>query len=301
MADAFTATPGRLDSVLARLAALPRADVQRAIAAGGVTVDGQVRPKSYRLGGGEEILATIDPDPPLTPEGPPVEVRHDDEHLMIIAKPAGLVTHPTATRRTGTLVNRLLGMQVELSSVGGPLRPGIVHRLDAGTSGLMVVAHTDLAHEALAAMFKAHAVERRYLAMVRGDLEHESFGIDAPLGRRQDKVVVDRTGGRAARTEFRVLERFGFATLVEAAPATGRTHQIRVHLTEIGHPILGDRAYRGGGEDATSLELTRPFLHSRRIAFVHPVATGRIEIDEPAPADLERAIGLARDRRDLRP
>ncbi len=301
MPEAYTATPGRLDSVLAQLAGLPRADVQRAIAAGGVTVDGKARPKSHRLAGGESIVAAIDRDPPLEPEGPPLEVRRDDEYLMVVNKPAGLVTHPTTTRRSGTLVNRLLGMGVELSTLGGPLRPGIVHRLDAGTSGLMVIAHGDAAHEALAAMFKAHSVDRRYVAMTRGDVEHEAFAVDAPLGRRQDRVVVDRTGGREARTEFRVEERFGFATLLRATPTTGRTHQIRVHLAEIGHPILGDRAYRGGGEDAVALGLSRPFLHSERIAFAHPMTDERIEIEEPLPDDLERAIGHARGRRDLQP
>ena len=173
-------------------------------------------------------------------------VRYRDPHLLVIAKPAGLVTHPTEQRRTGTLVNRLLGMQEPLSTLAGPLRPGIVHRLDAGTSGLMIVAATDEGHAPLAAMFKDHEVERRYLALARGVVEHDDFSVEAPLGRRGGRVVVDHTQGRGAETGFTVAERLGTATLLEAAPRTGRTHQIRVHLQAIGHPIVGDRAYGGG-------------------------------------------------------
>ncbi len=171
-------------------------------------------------------------------------VRFEDEHLLVIAKPPGLITHPTERRRTGTLVNRLLGMDVPLSSAGGPLRPGIVHRLDAGTSGLMVVAKTDEAHEALVAMFRHHDVDRRYLALVRGSVEHDAFAVDAALGRHAARVVLDATGGRPAETRFEVRERPGSLTLLEAAPRTGRTHQIRVHLSSIGHPVLGDRVVR---------------------------------------------------------
>ena len=163
------------------------------------------------------------------------------------------------------MVNRLLGMQVPLSAVGGPLRPGIVHRLDVGTSGLMIVAITDEAHDALAAMMKRHDVERRYLALVRGGVEHDSFAVDAPLGRRADRVVVDRTEGREAETAFEVQERLEGSTLLEAAPRTGRTHQIRVHLQAIEHPILGDRTYGGTGDLARRLGLERPFLHSSSI------------------------------------
>jgi 23S rRNA pseudouridine1911/1915/1917 synthase len=293
--------PGRLDAVVARLTGVPRADVQRAVAAGRVTVDGLERPKSFRLQGGERIEADLAAEDALAAEEPAVPVRYADEHLLVIAKPAGLVTHPTENRRTGTLVNQLLGMGVPLSAGSSHLRPGIVHRLDAGTSGLMVVACTDEAHEALTALLREHAIERRYLALVRGDPDHDAFAVDAPLGRRLDKVIVDHTDGREAETAFEVRERFGDATLLEAAPRTGRTHQIRVHLRAIGHPILGDRAYGGGGADATALGLARPFLHSWRIAFDHPFTGRRIELEEPLPDDLETALGRARARRDLRP
>ena len=299
--ESLTGEAGRLDAVLARLSGAPRADVQRAILAGRVTVDGTSRPKSFRLEGGERLEFDLADVEALVPEEPGVPVRYADDHLLVIAKPAGLITHPTENRRAGTLVNRLLGMGVPLSTRGGPLRPGIVHRLDVGTSGLMVVACTDEAHDAVAAMLRVHAIERRYLALVRGDPDHTSFAVDAPLGRRLDKVIVDHTDGREAETSFEVRERFGGSALLEAVPRTGRTHQIRVHLRAIGHPILGDRAYGGGGADATALGLGRPFLHSWRIAFDHPVTGARIELEEPLPDDLETALRRARARRDLRP
>jgi 23S rRNA pseudouridine1911/1915/1917 synthase len=293
-AEELVAGPGRLDTVVAALIGVPRADVQRAIAAGHVRVDGERRPKSFRLSGGERLDVELIGEPPIAPEGPPVPVRFEDDHLAVIAKPAGLVTHPTQRRRTGTLVNRLLGMGIALSDLGGPLRPGIVHRLDAGTSGLMVVAKTDEAHERLAAMFRSHAVERRYLALVRGRVEHEAFAVDAPLGRRAARVVVDPATGRGAETAFAIRERLPHATLVEASPKTGRTHQIRVHLAAVGHPILGDRAYGGAGDDARRLVLARPFLHAWRIAFDHPITGERVEVEEPLPEDLARALRRAR-------
>jgi 23S rRNA pseudouridine1911/1915/1917 synthase len=294
--ERFQGSTGRLDIVLTALTGAGRADVQRAIADGRVMVDGEPRAKSFRLTGGEILEVDLGDVEPLAAEGPPVPVRYQDEHLMVVAKPAGLVTHPTQGRRSGTLVNRLLGMGVPLSSVGGPLRPGIVHRLDAGTSGLMMVALTDEAHVALAAMLKIHVVERHYLALVRGTTEHRDFSVDAPLGRRADRVVVDHTEGREAETAFQARERLSHATLLEATPRTGRTHQIRAHLRAIGHPILGDRSYGGGGDDAKALGLTRPFLHSWRIAFDHPVTGQRIEREEPLPEELETALDLARAR-----
>jgi 23S rRNA pseudouridine1911/1915/1917 synthase len=290
----LTGEAGRLDAVVARLTGLPRADVQRAIGAGKVLVDGAPRPKSHRLRGGERLAIDVDPDEPLPPEGPAVPIRFEDEHLAVVAKPAGLVTHPAAGRRDGTLVNRLLGMGVPLAPAGGPLRPGIVHRLDAGTSGLLVVAKTDEAFEALRASFRHHRVERRYLALVRGVVANDAFVVDAPLGRRAARIVVDATEGRRAETSFQVRERFEGATLLEARPHTGRTHQIRVHLAAVGHPILGDRAYGGGGDDARELGLDRPFLHAWRLALAHPLRPEAIELEEPLPSDLVSALDLAR-------
>ena len=278
---------------------IPRADAQRAIAAGRVTVEDRERPKSFRLAGGEVVRVDLGAPADVAPEPGGVPVRYRDEHLLVIAKPAGLVTHPTAARRSGTLVNRLLGMNVPLSAIGGPLRPGIVHRLDAGTSGLMIVAADDTAHEAVQAALRRHDVDRRYLALVRGRTEHETFTVDAPLGRRGSRVVVRPETGRDAATAFEVRERLPVGTLLEAAPRTGRTHQIRVHLRAIGHPILGDARYGGGGDEARALDLRRPFLHSWRIGFDHPVTGARVEVEEPLPEDLASALEAA--RRDLRP
>lgn len=291
----LVADPGRLDAVIARLTGVTRSDVQRAIAAGEVTVDGEVRPKSHRLRGGEIVVAVVPASGPVAPGGPPVPVRYRDDDVAVVAKPAGMVTHPTTVRREGTLVNSLLAMGVPLAPAGGELRPGIVHRLDVGTSGLIVVAETDRAYEALGRAVRRHDLDRRYLALVRGEPAHAAFSVEAPLGRRAARIVVDRTEGRPSETSFEVRERLGNATLLEAAPLTGRTHQIRVHLRSIGHPILGDRAYGGWGDDARRLGLTRPFLHAWRLAFEHPVTGERIELEEPLPRDLGSALSMARE------
>jgi 23S rRNA pseudouridine1911/1915/1917 synthase len=297
--EEFSATPGRLDVVLATLTGAPRADVQRAIADGRVTVDGAHRPKSHRLAGGERLAIDLRTDAPLEPGGSPLPLRYRDEHLVVVAKPPGLVTHPTESRRTPTVVNGLLAMGVALAPAGGTLRPGIVHRLDAGTSGLLIVASTDEAFAGLQAQLRRHEVDRRYLALVRGAPAHDAFAVDAPLGRRAERIVVDRIEGRAAATAFEVRERLARTTLVEAIPRTGRTHQIRVHLSAVGHPIVGDRRYGGGGDEARRLGLERPFLHSWRLSFVHPITDVRIELEESLPPDLTDA--LTRARADQRP
>jgi 23S rRNA pseudouridine1911/1915/1917 synthase len=293
--EVYVGEPGRLDAVLARLTGAARADIQRAIVAGDVTVNGAARQKSFLLEGGERLEVRLGYSEALEPEPGGVPIRWRDDDLMVISKPAGLVTHPTENHRTGTLVNRLLAMDVPLSSVGGPLRPGIVHRLDAGTSGLMLVALTDRAHEAIQTMMRSHLVGRRYLALVRGHVENDLFAVDAPLGRKADRVVIDHTEGRDAETGFEVRERFENATLLDATPKTGRTHQIRVHLRAIGHPILGDRAYGGLGDDAKLLGLTRPFLHSWQLAFDHPLTGESIQLEEPLPEDLATALIRVRD------
>ncbi len=294
MNEAFEAEPGRLDAVVSAHLGVPRAEVQRAIAAGAVLVDGSPREKSHRLAGGERIEVDLAPSAELPAEGPPLDLAWRDEHLLVVRKPAGLPTHPTENRRGGTVVNRLLGMGIPLATRGGPLRPGIVHRLDAGTSGLLVVASDDETFVGLAAMFKRHEAGRAYLALVRGSVPHDRFDVDAPLGRAGARIRLDATAGREASTAFEVRERFDRATLLGAEPRTGRTHQIRVHLSSIGHPILGDRRYGGGGDDARELGLERPFLHAWRIAFDHPITGERIDLEDPLPPDLRRALERAR-------
>jgi 23S rRNA pseudouridine1911/1915/1917 synthase len=299
MPETHRARPGRLDAVVAALTGSTRADAQRAIAEGRVLVDGQARSRSFRLSGEETIVVELAAARPLEGGGDPVPIRYRDDHLLVVVKPAGVLTHPTAATREGTLVNRLLAMDVPLAGAGGALRPGIVHRLDVGTSGLLLVASTDEAFRALRAMLQRHDVGRRYLALVRGRTAHEDFRVEAPLGRRAAHIVVDHVGGRASTTAFVVRERLDATTLLEAAPRTGRTHQIRVHLQAVGHPILGDRRYGGGGDLARRLGLDRPFLHSWRIDLVHPFTEERIRAEEPLPADLADALARARD--DLRP
>lgn len=293
-AISFQVGPGRLDAVVAAKLGLARAEVQRAIAEGRVTVDGLVRPKSFRLSGGEEVEAEFRSPGEVEPEPGALAVLHQDRHLMVVSKPPGLPTHPTAARRTGTLVNRLLSLGVPLSSMGGANRPGIVHRLDAGTSGLIVVAKDDATHAALSEVFRRHEVDRRYLALVRGRVNHADMLIEAPLGRDRARVRVRPVTGRDAATRVLVRERLPRSTLVEARPRTGRTHQIRVHLSAVGHSVLGDRAYGGGGEDAAALGLARPFLHSWRLAFDHPATGERIELEDPLPPDLAEALRRAR-------
>jgi 23S rRNA pseudouridine1911/1915/1917 synthase len=292
--ESFVAEPGRLDAVVAARLRVPRAEVQRAIVQGAVVVDGRQRPKSFRLAGGERVEVRRTGAPDLAPDPTPLTILFEDPYLLVVSKPAGVVTHPTASRRTGTLVNRLLGAGVHLAAAGGPDRPGIVHRLDVGTSGAMLVAKDERTYGALADLFRRHAVDRTYLALVRGRVGPEASLVEAPLARRRARIGIATATGREASTELLVRERMGRATLMEARPRTGRTHQIRVHLSAIGHPVLGDRAYGGGGDDAHRLGLTRPFLHSWRIAFAHPITGESIELEDPLPSDLARALDLAR-------
>ena len=292
----FVASPGRLDAVLASLTGVPRATVQRAIDRGRVLVDGERRPKSHRLRGGERIEADLGGDAEVAGEPGGVPIRYEDDRLAVVAKPAGLLTHPTTTRRTGSLVNRLLAMEMPLSSIGAPDRPGIVHRLDRGTSGLLIVAKDDEAHARLVRMLAAREVARWYLALVRGSPPHDTFTVEAPLGRSRTRVTLRAGTGVDATTAFQVRERLDRAAFLEARPKTGRTHQIRVHLRSVGHPILGDRVYGGAGEDAARLGLDRPFLHAWRLSFAHPFTGEPVEVEEPLPSDLQRALDRARAR-----
>jgi 23S rRNA pseudouridine1911/1915/1917 synthase len=291
----FHAGPGRLDVVVAKRLGIPRAEIQRHIDEGRILVEGQARPKSFRLAGGERIEVSLREPGDLLTDPEPVKVLFQDEYLLVVSKPAGVVTHPSPSHRTGTLVNRLLSLGVPLSRAGGADRLGIVHRLDVGTSGAMVVAKDDGTHLALADLFRRHLVERHYLALARGRVEQDHFLLEAPLGRRGARIQVKAATGKDSATEFVVRERLPRATLLEAMPKTGRTHQIRVHLAALGHPILGDRAYGGAGPDAERLGLDRPFLHSWRIAFDHPVTRERIEIEDGLPEDLEAALVRARE------
>lgn len=281
----------RLDAALARWLDEPRARAQRRIAGGEVTVDGAVAAKSHRLGPGERVRVA-EPPPAASPAAPePVPVRWRDEHLLVVAKPAGLVVHPGAGVAEGTLVHALQAMGEELAPGDDPDRPGVVHRLDRGTSGLLVVARTEVAREALQAALAERAVRRRYWALVEGVPRERAAVIDAPIVRHPRKRTVFTTGpdGRPAVTRYEVTAEHGRAAELDVGLETGRTHQVRVHLSAIGHPVCGDRAY-GASPLGERLGLERPALHAAAISFDHPVTGEPIEVTEALPADLSDAV-----------
>jgi 23S rRNA pseudouridine1911/1915/1917 synthase len=288
----------RLDRAVALITGWTRREVEELVAAGAVLLDGEPVPKSRRLVTGSVIELLADPEVAGAPEADPsvpVDVRHEDADVIVVSKPAGLVVHPGAGHPDGTLVNGLLARFPELASVGDPARPGIVHRLDRDTSGLLAIARSTRAYDALVAMLAAHEVTRCYRALVWGAFDVRRGVIDAPIGRsvRRPTRMAVREGGRDARTVFEVIAAFPdpAVTLLECRLETGRTHQIRVHLQAVGHPVVGDAAY-GGARPA--LAVPRPFLHAGRLAFSHPVTGAPIEVVDPIPDDLEAVLtGLA--------
>jgi 23S rRNA pseudouridine1911/1915/1917 synthase len=291
----------RLDEVVAELAGVSRAQAARWAGDGLVEVDGRPRAKSHRLSGGERLAWSPPPAPPAgapLAEDRPLAVRYEDDRLLVVAKPAGLVVHPGPGHPAGTLVNALLGRpQTSLSGGGGGAdRPGIVHRLDKDTSGLLLVAKDDATHLALARDLAAHRVERRYLALVQGRLPAETGTVDAPVGRhpRDRKRMAVVPGGRRAVTSWRVLETFPAVQLAEASLETGRTHQVRVHLASLRHPLVGDRTYGADPALAARLGVARPFLHAWRLAFAHPADGHRVELTEPLPPDLQAVLDRLR-------
>jgi len=301
----FTVPPAeageRLDAFLARVSGLSRARVQRLMEDGFVLVDGRPQKPRHRIAPGQRVEVRI-PDPTplaLVPERIPLDILHEDADLIVLNKPAGLVVHPGAGRMSGTLVHALLAHCRSLPGIGGVERPGIVHRLDRDTSGVLVIAKTDLAHQALSQQFKARQVQKRYLALVHGEMAVGAGRIEAPIGRREHdrkRMGVRREGGREARTHFRVLRRLPGMTLVELNLETGRTHQIRVHLAHIHHPVVGDQVYGGrrerrqaaGSEDRAP----RQMLHAWRLGFRHPRTGLWLEFLAPIPEDFRQASGV---------
>jgi 23S rRNA pseudouridine1911/1915/1917 synthase len=286
----------RVDVVLADRAKVTRTLAQRALKAGDVTVNGASARSSYRLEAGDAIAGEV-PEPVFAAPGPediPITIRYSDERVIVVSKPAGLVTHPASGHHSGTLVNALLNMGIPLAARGST-RPGIVHRLDKDTSGLLLVAKDDAAQAGLVDALRARRIARRYLALVRGVPGSPSGTIDAPLGRhparRQKMAVV--SGGRPSVSHYALLEAVTGMALLEVTLETGRTHQIRVHLSHLGHPVMGDRTYGGASEQATALGLERPFLHAWRLTFPHPDDGRMIEVADPLPADLTEALRRA--------
>ncbi|MEO6121103.1 MAG: RluA family pseudouridine synthase [Acidimicrobiales bacterium] len=287
----------RVDRVVALLSGLPRAEVAGLVASGAVRVAGRpVVARSRRLVEGEELEFDVPPPvaPPALERDPTVVVAvvYQDDDVLVVDKPAGLIVHPGAGHGRGTLVQGLLARYPELAGVGEPARPGIVHRLDKGTSGLLAVARSAVAYSSLVAQLQARTVERRYLALVWGRVEADAGLVDAPVGRgsRDPTRMAVSSSGREARTRYQVLERYRRpvpVTLVECRLETGRTHQVRVHLAAIGHPLVGDSGY-GGARPA--IPTPRPFLHARDLAFDHPVTGLRLAFTSAVPAELAEVL-----------
>jgi 23S rRNA pseudouridine1911/1915/1917 synthase len=310
----------RLDRFLAaQFDSVSRSRLQLLIEQGDVLVDGQREKPSFKLCGGERIVITAEPHPaPLkaVPEAIPLEVVYEDDDLAVINKPAGMMVHTGSgrnddARSRGTLVNALLYRFKTLSSTGGALRPGIVHRLDKNTSGLIVVAKNDRAHAALGAMFAGRRIQKTYLALVHGAVVREKGTINAAVGRdpvRRTRMTTHfRENARSAISHYEVMRRlvtrFGKFTLLSVRIETGRTHQIRVHLASIGHPVVGDTLYGGAAQftaqasakqartarrkmDSESLRLGRNFLHAARLEFTHPLTAKLLHLEAPLPEDL---------------
>jgi 23S rRNA pseudouridine1911/1915/1917 synthase len=299
----------RLDRFLvSQLPALSRSKIQSLMEEGRVRVDGVARKASHRIESGESITIEVPPPPPagVAPESIPLEILYEDDDLAVINKPAGMVVHPGAGANSGTMVGALLnrfGGSPGLSSVGGPLRPGIVHRLDKGTSGAIVIAKSDGAHRKLVEDFRTRRVQKTYLALLHGKLKENAGSVDLPIARdlrRRTRMTARRRAGREARTDWRARLRLDGFTLIEADLRTGRTHQIRVHFSALGCPVVGDTLYgaprreRAGSETLAPLE--RNFLHSARLAFAQPTTGKRIDVRAPLPAELQnylKALGHA--------
>jgi len=299
----------RLDSWLAERLDLSRTRVARLISDGEVLLNDAPPRKAEPLKEGDELRVTIPAPEPSTVEGEdlPLRIVWQDEHLLVVDKAAGMVVHPAPGHRSGTLVNALLHHVRDLSGIGGTLRPGIVHRLDRDTSGLLVVAKDDPTHQGLADLLKRRKIRRLYLAASWGHLQSPMLKVEAPIGRdpsdRKRMAVVEE--GRRAVTHLRVRESWRSAELLDVGLETGRTHQIRVHLAHLGHPVVGDEVYGAGWERgmggvnrgwaaALARRVGRQFLHAHRLSFVHPITGERLRLEAPLPADLEAVANWAR-------
>jgi 23S rRNA pseudouridine1911/1915/1917 synthase len=298
----------RLDRFLATLPELgTRSRAKGLLDDGRVSVDGLTRKPGHAVRPGERVAITVPPPEPsgVEPEALPLVVLYEDAHLLAIDKPPDMVVHPAPGARRGTVVNAVLHRLGALPGVGEPERPGIVHRLDRDTSGVLLVARTAQALEGLARQFRDRTIAKRYVAVVHGSVRGAGGVIDQPIGRhpRERQRMSVRARGRAAVTRFEVVERFAGATLLRLAPETGRTHQLRVHLAALGHPIVGDRVYGGRGRagagtpQAVAGVLTafpRQALHAKSLAFAHPVSGASLRVTAPLPDDLRRLVEALR-------
>lgn len=285
----------RLDTFVSGRAALSRSKAQKMIAEGLVRVDGEPARKNHSVAEGEIVEWEMPPPEPeeIIPEDIPLPIAYEDEDIVVIDKPAEMVMYPGPGHTCGTLLNALIYRYPRIEGVGGKGRPGVFHRIDRGTSGLVAVALTARAYDAMVAQIQDRSVERTYMALVVGSVPSETGTIDAPMARSRDnrkRMAVDRFAGRRAVTTFKVLERFdNDFTLLKVSLETGRTHQIRVHFAHIGHPVAGDPEY-SRGKAARQLGLSRQFLHACRLAFSHPVTGAAMAFESTLPEDLTDAL-----------
>ncbi len=294
----------RLDQLLVQRLSFSRARLQKLLKSGLVEVNGKVLAASYRVRAGDAVTVTVPPPEPseLLPEALPLNIVYEDRDLLVVNKPPGLVVHPGAGHRQGTLLNALLHHCPDLAEIGEVSRPGLVHRLDKDTSGLLVVAKTDLAHQALVRQFQEHTITKKYLALVWGRLPSREGQIDREVGRHptaRRKMSAHPRRGKTALTLWRVLKEFpGPLTLMELTPQTGRTHQLRVHLASEGHPVLGDATYGGGVSRLKGhLKLKglaplvrRQLLHAWQLGFTHPRTGVPVSWEAPPPADFKAVL-----------
>ncbi len=268
---------------------LSRTHAQKLIAEGFITVNGQAAKAGHRLDAGDKIAVIIPPEPPpsMSPEAIPLSIIYEDDDVLVVDKPAGMTVHPAPGHPGHTLANAVLARFPELGDEDNTLRPGIVHRLDKDTSGIILVAKNRVAQANLAGQFKSRSVKKNYLVLVKGKLTPETGTIEADIGRdprnRQRMAVVSR--GREARTEYRVIKHIGKYSLLEIKPETGRTHQIRVHLAAIGYPVVGDTTY-----GVKNPKLSRQFLHASKLGFHLPSSGKYVEFEAPLPQDLDRVL-----------
>jgi 23S rRNA pseudouridine1911/1915/1917 synthase len=284
------------------LSGLTRSQIRKLIDERLILVEGKPLKPSKKLSGGEMVSVTLPPPEPLEaePQDIPVTILYEDDDIVVVDKPAGMTVHPGAGVPDGTLVNALLYRCKGLSGIGGKIRPGIVHRLDKDTSGVMVVAKNDFAHQALINQFKSRKVKKKYLALVVGDIKGESGSFSSHIGRHpinRIKMSTKAKTGKEALTLWKVIKRYRDATLVEAEPKTGRTHQIRVHFAENRYPLLGDRIYGPRKHKSEFLEtaskaLGRQALHASTIGFTHPRTDEYMEFHAPLPDDMKKAINI---------
>jgi 23S rRNA pseudouridine1911/1915/1917 synthase len=282
------------------LEGLSRAGIQRLIKGAHVRLNGKLVTPHHRVWAGDEVNVTFPPpvDSSVAAEDAPLRVLYEDADLLVIDKPAGMIVHPAGKIVSGTLVNALLARCKDLSGIGGELKPGIVHRLDKGTSGCIVVAKNDDTHLKLSGYFARREVRKEYLALLHGSLYPGAGTVDGPIGRhpvQRKRMAVRRDKGRRALTRFEVVERIGGCTLVRIDLQTGRTHQIRVHMAHLGHPIAGDAVYgRRRPRSIGAMSIERPMLHAWRIGFAHPRTGKAVRVEAPWPEDIKSLIDYLR-------